>query len=44
VTGDRLLGRLQAATDTDLSPIFDAYLADYTVSPPKRASTLPRSG
>ena len=43
-TGDRLLGRLQAATDTDLSPIFDAYLADYVVRPPKAASTLQRSG
>ncbi len=44
VTGDLLLGRLQAATDVDLSPIFDGYLADYTITPPKLASTVRRRG
>ncbi len=39
-TGDRLLGHLASRTDADLTPIFDAYLADYEVVPPKRPSTL----
>jgi hypothetical protein len=43
VSGDDLLGRLQAAADTDLAPMFDIYLADYTVSVPKAASTIRRS-
>ena len=44
VTGDLLLGRLQAGTDADLSPILDGYLADYTVTLPKAASTVRRAG
>jgi len=30
-TGSRLLGHLTDSTDTDLEPIFDAYLVDYVV-------------
>lgn len=39
-TGGRLLGHLASRTDADLTPIFDAYLVDYEVVPPKRPSTL----
>jgi len=40
VTGDRFLGQLQARTDVDLRPTFDAYLADYQVAAPKSSSAL----
>ena len=39
-TGDRLLGHLTASTDAELTPIFDAYLADYEVFAPKARTTL----
>ena len=39
-TGGRLIGHLAASTDADLTPIFDAYLADHEVVLPKRPSTL----
>ena len=42
VTEGELLGHLQAATDADLRPTFDAYLAAYELVSPKPARTLQR--
>ena len=41
-TGDRLLGHLAASTDANLTPIFDAYLADYQVVAPRVRQSSPR--
>jgi len=40
-TGARLLGLLQARTDADLGPIFDAYLADHEVIRPRGPTHRP---
>jgi hypothetical protein len=41
-TGARLLGHLQARTDADLGPIFDAYLADHEVTGPRQGGRMYR--
>ncbi len=43
-TEARLLGHLAASSDADLSGVFDTYLADYEVLPPKPAATIRRAG
>jgi hypothetical protein len=43
VSADRLLGHLSAWTDADLAPIYDAYLADYEVRPPKGGDRLAKA-
>ena len=43
VSADRLLGHLAAWTDADLTPIYDAYLADYEVRPPKGGDRLAKA-
>lgn len=43
-TEARLLGHLEASSAADLGGVFDAYLVDYEVEPPKPAATIQRAG